>query len=99
MAPGRRRCLISAAVVTLLGLAGAVCVTAAPASPLLDQKHAQLDRVHARVHHLDLRVEQLDERYNAAVLRARLLDRRIAATTRVLHAQQALLRERQATLA
>jgi peptidoglycan DL-endopeptidase CwlO len=99
MAPGRRRCLVSAAAVTLLGVACAICASAAPASPLLGQKRAQLDRVQARVHRLDLRVEQLDERYNAAVLRARLLDRRIAATTRALHAQQALLRERQAALA
>jgi cell wall-associated NlpC family hydrolase len=74
-------------------------VSSAPASPLLDQKRAQLDRVHAQIHRLDLRVEQLDERYNAAVIRAKLLDRRIAATTRALHTQQALLRERQATLA
>src|SRR5438128_1828724 len=99
MAPGRRRCLISAAAVTLLGMACAMSAAAAPASPVLDQKRAQLASVHLRVHSLDLRVERLDERYNAAVLRARLLDRRIAATTRALHAQQALLRERQATLA
>jgi cell wall-associated NlpC family hydrolase len=99
MAPGRRRYLISAAAVTLLGMACAISAPPAPASPLLDQKRAQLERVHARVHLLDLRVEQLDERYNAAVLRAMLLDRRIAATTRAMHAQQALLLERQATLA
>lgn len=99
MASGRRRCLIPAAAVTLLGIACAVCASPAPASPLLDQKRAQLAHVRVRVHRLDLRVERLDERYNAAVLRVGLLDRRIAATSRALHAQQALLRARQATLA
>jgi hypothetical protein len=88
-----------AAAVTLLGMTCVICVSPAPASPLLDQKRAQLDRVHTQIHRLDLRVEQLDERYNAAVLRASLLNRRIAVTTRALHAQLALLRERQATLA
>ena len=90
---------MSAAAVTLLAMACAVSASPAPASPLLDQKRAQLASVRLRVHRLDLRVEQLDERYNAAVLRARLLGRRIAATTRALHAQQALLQARQATLA
>jgi len=99
MAPGRRRCLVSAVAVTLLGVAWAISPAAAPASPVLDQKRAQLASVQRRVHRLDLRVEQLDERYNAAVLRASLLERRIAATTRALHDQQALLRQRQATLA
>src|SRR5947208_1806604 len=99
MAPGRRRCLMSAAAVTLLAMACAVSASPAPASPLLDQKRAQLASVSLRVHRLDLRVEQLDEHYNAAVLRAKLLGRRIAATTRALHAQQRLLRGRQAMLA
>jgi outer membrane murein-binding lipoprotein Lpp len=70
MAPGRRSYLIFAAVVTLLGVAGAICASAAPASPLLDQKQAQLSAVRRQVHRLDLRVERLDERYNAAVVRA-----------------------------
>jgi cell wall-associated NlpC family hydrolase len=87
-----------AAAVTLLGVAGAFCASAAPASTLLEQKQAQLAAVHRQVHRLDLRVERLDERYNAAVLRTQTLDRRIAVTTRALRRQQTLLRARQGTL-
>ncbi|MDX6544740.1 MAG: peptidoglycan DL-endopeptidase CwlO [Gaiellales bacterium] len=87
-----------AAAVTLIGVAGAISASAAPASTLLEQKQAQLAAVHRQVHRLDLSVERLDERYNAAVLRTQMIDRRIAATTRALRRQQALLRDREGTL-
>jgi cell wall-associated NlpC family hydrolase len=98
MAPGRRSCLRSAVAVTLLALAAGISAYPASATPILAQKQAELAAVQRQVHRIDNRVERMDERYNAAVLRRKLLDRRIAATTRALRAQLALLRERQGTL-
>jgi hypothetical protein len=66
---------------------------------IIQQKQAQLVRVKRQVHRLDLRVGRIDERYNAAVIRTRVLSRQIAKTTLALNAEAARLRADQALLA